>query len=312
MTKVYNPKPQDVPKAFDKIRRQGHLRTYSGKTPEDEPGLPSLIATHVQGIAQNDDYVFLSHNRLSLASTGMVAVISKAKDKVLYWFDTPDLRHRYPHPGGMQIIGDYLMVPVENGDHDKSWIHFYDLSAMTKTDAPQKIRYSLYRETGSGAAGITNYTVGKDEYYLLAAYDNGALYFYRSNGRTLSQDDIDFAPLFETRVDQDGYSSICLLTSKAGALYMIGFRTHAADSDPEDYMDLHEINIDKGKLSLVSSRHMVSEYGGIVGPDGVHFRWGAGLRIVTGDSDSDVALKAYATQRNFVFGTMCTNGFPPK
>lgn len=308
MAKVYNPKLKNVSAAFENIQRHGHLRTYSGTTPGDEPGLPSLMATHVQGIAQNDDYIFLSHNRLGLMPTGMVAVIAKDKDEVLYWFDTPEQQHNYPHPGGIQIIGDYLVVPVETSDHDRSWIHFYDLTTMTRTKKPRKLAYSLHRETGSGAVGITNFTSAGTEYYLLAAYDNGALYFYQSNGKKLSEDGIAFSPLFDTRVRQEGYSSVCLLTDKNNGLHMIGFRTDDSNTAPEDRMDLYTINIDKHSLSHeVASRHMVTEHGGIVGPDGVHFRWGAGLRIA-----SDDKLKAYATQRNFVFGTFCTNGFPPK
>lgn len=308
MAKVYNTKLQDVRVAFDNISRQGKLRDFSGEMADDD-GLYGEMGTHVQGIVHTEDYVFLSHNRLPLQYTGMIAVISKKKGEVVYWFDTPRHEDRYPHPGGMQLIGDYLMVPVENGDHNQSYVHFYDLSTMTNKVPPQKLAYSLRRHNGTGAAGITNYASGGIEYYLMAAYDNGKLHFYKSNGKTLADPDFALSSLFETKVAEGGYSSIALLTDKNNGLYMIGFWTEGAEgADPTDYMDYYTLNIDKKSISaVVQRRHMITRYGGIAGADGVHFRFGAGLRIL-----SDTTLKAFATQRNFVARTLSTNGFPPK
>lgn len=308
MANVYNTKLQNVRAAFNNISQKGKLRKFSGTTPKDDGGIAGTIGTHVQGIVHNQDYVFLSHNRLAVQSTGMIAVISKKKGEVQYWFDTPEEADHYPHPGGMQLIGDYLMVPVENGDHNQSDVHFYDLSNMTNKVPPQKLAYSLRRHNGTGAAGITNYTSGGIEYYLMAAYDNGKLHFYKSNGLTLADPGFALSSLFETKVAEGGYSTICLLTDKNNGLYMIGFWTESPELDPVDYMDYYTLNIDKKSISgVVERRHMITEHGGVVGPDGVHFRFGAGLRIM-----SDTSLKAFATQRNFVVGSMATNGFVPK
>lgn len=308
MGKVYNPKLQDVPAAFDSITRQGKLRTLHGVLPGDDNDVVDLIGTHVQGIAHTQDDIFLSYNRVPTAPTGLLAVVSKKTGWVVHWIYTPQESAGYQHPGGMQIIGDYLMVPIENWQHNQSYIHFYDLSSMTDKVPPQPLAYSLRRHNGSGAAGITNYTSGGTEYYLMVAYDNGKLYFYRSNGLTLADEAFALSLLFTTEVSQGGYSSLCLVTDKNNGVYMIGFWTEAADSAPVDYMDLYSVDIGNQRVSdVLKSRHMITQYGDIVGPAGVHFRFGAGLRIL-----SDTALKAYATQRNFVSGALASNGFAPK
>ena len=304
MAKVYNTKLKNVRTAFDNISRQGKLRKFSCIP---DPRIDDVF-THIQGIVHTEDYVFLSHNLFGILFTGIIGVISKKKGELLYWFNTPREDDSYSHPGGMQTNGDYPMVPVENSDHDQSYIHFYDLPTMTNKVPPQKLAYSLKRDGGSGAAGITNYTSSGTEYYLMAAYDNGKLHFYKSNGKTLAEDDFAFTSLFETKVAQGGYSSIALLTDKNNGLYMIGFWTETPELNPIDYMDFYTLNIDKKSISdVVKSRHMITEYGGIVGPAGVHFRFGAGLRIM-----SETALRAFATQRNIVAYSVSTNGFPPK
>jgi hypothetical protein len=304
MSKLYNTKLKNVQAAFDNVSRHGKLRKFLCIP---DPRIDDVF-THIQGIVHTEDYVFLSHNLFGILFTGIIGVISKKKGELLYWFNTPLEDGSYSHPGGMQTIGDYLMVPVENSSHDQSYIHFYDLSTMTNKVPPQKLAYSLKREAGTGAAGITNYTSGGTEYYLLAAYDNGNLHFYKSNGKTIAEDDFAFTSLFEAKVAQDGYSSIALLTDINNGLHMIGFRTHSPELDPVDYMDLYALNIDKKTIyEDGKSRHMITEYGGIVGPAGVHFRFGAGLRIM-----SDSALRVFATQRNIVAYSVSTNGFPPK
>lgn len=308
MTNVYNPKIRDVRSAFENIARNGKRKTYRGKEPSDGEEIADLVGTHVQGVAHYGKYAFLSHNRLFSRPNGWIGVFSKKTDKMVYWIDTPVEEHHYPHPGGMQVIGDYLMVPVENGDHDKSFLYFYDLSQMTDTQKPRRLAYSLRQHHGAGAAGITNYTQDGIEYYLVAAYDNGALYFYRSNGKTLADPEFSLTFYYSVSVAQGGYSSTCLLTDRSNKIYLVGFWTERPDVAPVDYMDLYSIDLFSGTISDVQlSRHMVTEYGGTVGIDGVHFRFGAGLSIL-----SDTALKALAAQRNFEFGHVVVNTFPPK
>jgi len=86
---------------------------------------------------------------------------------------------------------------------------------------------------------------------------------------------------------------------------MVGFRTHDPGIGNEDYVDLYQIDVQKRIVSqVIARRHMYSKHGGIIGIDGVHFRWGAGLQIV-----SDTSLNFFATQRNFVGNNFYTNTF---
>ena len=177
-----NIKLLDVPATFSNLPEQGGLRHFNG-----EPWVPNMAESHVQGIARYGNYILLSHNNKGY-SKGFICVLNVTSKRMVYTFDTPD--EHFNHPGGMQVIGDYMVVPVENSHHSQSYIHFYDLSAMTDAVRPTLLKYSIHRgSSGAGAVGITNSTANSTEYYLLATYNNGHMDFYRSNGHPLSSPD---------------------------------------------------------------------------------------------------------------------------
>ncbi|WP_310409965.1 hypothetical protein, partial [Chamaesiphon sp. OTE_8_metabat_110] len=268
-----------------------------------EPWIPNMVESHVQGVARYGNYLLLSHNNKGY-SHGFIIVLNVESMKMVHKICTPD--EHYNHPGGMQVIGDYLMVPVENSSYSQSLIHFYDLSMMTDSEPPKNETFGITREfDGAGAAGITNYTDSETEYYLLAAYNNGAIDFYKSNGNPISNDPGFQEILFSATISCETYDSICLLTDVNQQIYMIGFRTYNLGGSNEDYADLYEIDLQKKCVSqVIPSRHFYTEHGGFIGLAGVHFRWGAGLKIV-----NDSSLNFLATQRNFVGDLFYTNTF---
>jgi hypothetical protein len=294
-----NTKLQDVVVAFDNTNTDGTLHQFDG-----EPWVATMAESHVQGLARYGNYILLSHNNKGY-SLGFICALNVTSKKLAYTFDTPDAH--YNHPGGMQVIGDFLVVGVESSDYSKSYLHFYDLSSMTDTVHPAFVPFNMARNAGAGAVGITSYTDNQVEYYLLAVYDNGHMDFYKSNGNPISNP--DFKDIwFSTTVATTDYSSINLLTDVNQDIWMVGFRTRDLATSKDDYVDLYRIDPQTRQVSSrTTRRHMVTKYGGIEGMDGVHFRWGAGLQIISDDS-----LTFFATQRNFVGNNFYTNTFDVK
>jgi hypothetical protein len=293
-----NVKLQNVKTAYNNVSETGTLFEFNG-----EPWIPNMVESHVQGVARYGNYLLLSHNNKGY-SHGFIIVLNVESMKMVHKICTPD--EHYNHPGGMQVIGDYLMVPVENSSYSQSLIHFYDLSMMTDSEPPKNETFGITREfDGAGAAGITNYTDSETEYYLLAAYNNGAIDFYKSNGNPISKNPGFQEILFSAKLSGEVYDSICLITDVNQQIHMVGFRVHNLGGSNQDYADLYEIDLPGQCVSeVISSRHFHSKHGGVVGLAGVHFRWGSGLQIV-----SDSSLDFFATQRNFVGGLFYTNTF---
>ncbi len=296
-----NPKITNVQQVFDNVPQQGKLHTFSN------PLNYVPFGPHVQGIARYGNYFVVCHNLIALYDKGFYAVINAQETKVtqMFWSPDPD----YPHPGGMQVIGDYLVAPVEGSEHEKSRVHFYDLSTMTDTNPPTLLSTYVDRPAvagqsrGAGAAGMTSYTVGDTENYLLAVYDNGAIDFYQWQGGPVPSTNSP-SVLFSVKLKATDYSAVCLLTNTSQKVFLVGFHTKnlwGTDHADEDWAALHVVDLDTKTVEApVSKRHMVTTHGSTIGPLGVHFRYGAGLAIIPGSGGANPSLKFYATARNFV------------
>jgi hypothetical protein len=104
-----NVKLQNVEAAYKNVAESGTLFEFNG-----EPLIPNMVESHVQGVARYGNYLLLSHNNKGY-SQGFIIVLNMKSMKMVHKIDTPD--EHYNHPGGMQVIGDYLMVPVENSTY---------------------------------------------------------------------------------------------------------------------------------------------------------------------------------------------------
>jgi hypothetical protein len=298
MSTPYNPKVPDVPSAFGAVSKNGVRHSYSG-----EPWVANMAESHVQGVAPYSNYFVLTHNNKGY-SKGLMLVINRTSQKLVQEFDTPE--EHYNHPGGCQRIGSYLAVALENSEATDSYIHFYDLSVMSDSKRPMLLSYRIHRPgRGAGGVGITNFTdAAGAERYVLAVVDKGTLELYQSNPRTLGDPAIDFTLVGRTEKADGGYSEVCLVTDVNQQLYMVGFATHDLGGSNEDYADLYSVAPDLTTVTKLKARHMYTEHGVLVGMDGVHFRWGAGLQV-----RNDLSLEFFATQRNFVGGKFYSNTF---
>jgi hypothetical protein len=289
----YNPMIINVPHAFKQVGKDGSLHQFQG-----EPWVPDMLGSHVQGIARHGDYYYLTHNNKGY-SKGFLLVMDS--ERMIAELDTPT--EHYNHPGGIQIIGDFLTMSLENSDASSSFVRFYSLQDPKR---PELLSTMIVRQNkGCGAVGITSYTRGGAGYYLVAAYDNGKTDFYESNGKRLGDPELAFHEVGSDSLKNTGFSELCLVTQADGQIYGVGFWVQG-DASYEDHCTLLSYDPSTRTMAFVDDRHMYTKMGGVVGIAGVHFRWGAGLALT-----SNTAMDFYATQRNFVGGLFYTNKFKP-
>lgn len=288
-----NLKIKDMLKAYNNIKEQGVAIELLGND------WSVAIESHIQGVAIYRGYLIITHSGGQLDSCsadrfdthkGFICIynLDTQEKNMLYHFNTPE--EGYDHPGGIQIIGDVLVVPLE-GESD-SIIRFYDLSVMTYATPPSLMDYKLKVAGKVGGVGITSYSRGEFEVYLLATYadnnGNPRIDFYDSI--TLS----DFSLVESYSCPKSGYQEICLLTDTNQVVYMIGFRGDGRGLSYIDYVDLYEIDpIKMNIIQIDQDRHMITD--SVSGNwYGVHFRWGAGLKI-----QHDTRFDLLATERDF-------------
>src|SRR3990172_213198 len=200
----------DVEDACDRPPRRGEwLGFYMGDAPDTYPP-PSK--EHVQGIARSPRtgippvfYVTRSGNKDDSDFYGSLMVVQldsrdqegerlrsnrldkddetpdteppSTDDKVIRNISFPD----YQHPGGIQMVGDILAVPLEDpkdASDPMGKVIFYDASAPTN---PQRLDYELTSDSHNfGVIGMTKLSDGR--FFLIATWgNNDTVEFYRSN-----------------------------------------------------------------------------------------------------------------------------------
>jgi hypothetical protein len=310
MTTDRNKKIDNVEKQFDSISITGSKLNLKASGPN-----VNLAESHVQGVAIYMNYYIASHNDKGY-SKGIYMILD---GKNSYQLETYD--EHFNHPGGIQIIGDYLIAAVENSDHDAAHIRLYDMSKMCLNTDPKiypeiEKEFDLYTPSrGAGAVGITSYERENKEYFLLCTFDSAHLYFYHQeipSGKTLPQIKFTHSPVVQKvpNYSQSSYTSLTLLTDISGIVYLIGLRVEGEESSYKDIADLYRLDTEKlskgesNVAKLIRSRQLKTVHGSIIGIDGIHFRWGSGVKICSSHN-----LKLLATQRNFTGGELDINIF---
>lgn len=163
----------------------------------------------------------------------------------------PPLRH----PGGAQLVGDYLVIGVEdNQARLRSQVQFWDVSQPTFP--VQRTPLTIIRESGTpedktaGAVGI----VKRDADHLLVVANWGCrvLDFYLSNGFPLGDDLCRFelsvrwspgaADKQDWKPDQEwgNYQNTTLVADRAGRVFLFAGEN---DVNDQDFIDLYLIDL---------------------------------------------------------------------
>lgn len=294
----WNPRVVDVRRAFEAVRAEGERSQYYGSFI-----IGNAVKDHIQGMSAYGDYFVVVKNESS-GGRGTIVVLERSSRRIVQKFATPT--DGYPHPDGGQVVGAYLAQAVENGH--AGFVCFYYLGRMTATTPPALMPCRIERQRGAGAAGITDVGEGAGRRHLVAVYDAADVSFYLSNGKLLNDPACAFEhaftqalPAFPGDEKSKGADNVCLVTDVAGRPFLVGFTSvpGAFDRPVADWASLYAVDVANKRVEPLVQRHMVTS-SGIHFPvlDGVAFRWGAGLRVV-----SPAELEFFCTSRNFTFVT---------
>lgn len=171
----------------------------------------------------------------------------------------PPLRHA----GGMQRMGDYLVIGVEdNQDKLRSEIQFWDISVpfapRLRTPLTIKRQSDIPKAKTAGAVGIVKQR--HCHVLVVANWDARDLDIYQSNGRPLADDACRFSLIRRWshalahrqawQPDQawESYQAINLVSDLAANVYLLGFTT---DRVGKDIIDLFSIDLTRDSADIV-------------------------------------------------------------
>jgi len=255
------------------------------------------IKEHLQGIAIRKDGRGRPHAYLTTNAEGGKIVIARnepdGKNYIVeeepVGFDKKNI-----HPGGIQIIGHYLVIPIFNKEY--SGIEIRDLNdglSVIKEFRMDRRAYSV---------GIATTSDNKGEFYVMAVVTHSEarrVDIYRTpSNLKLSHPSCFFelkciyrpGPIVkDLKKNWNNYSNgISLLSDKKNNLYFLGFYKTSLVGG-KDYADLYHLDLKQPEDKLfkrLSRFHAKCN-------DGPAFRWGASASVLGDDT-----LEIYACEKN--------------
>lgn len=295
-TKIAN-----VKETFQALPIYGNLSALNGFPGNYEP-----VVNHVQGYGQyftpdNEQYSILTHS----ASTAPYAHIVAAERSGGKLTGYKTYLKNWRHPGGIQTIGNYLIVP--NEQTDQAHVALYDLRSLPVQELRRVESFDLPVSHKAGSVGITSYTdTDQTEYYIMIAAHldgiNSVYHVYRADAANgLENAAFSEVGIFPMEKDFQGFGLIT--EAETNDIYMIGLWAPNEGATFADYAYLYKIDMQTWTPGEELHRiHMISSGGG-VGMLGVHFRYGAGVTAAP-----DGRLLISATERNTILGgSLATN-----
>ncbi|MDR2965961.1 MAG: hypothetical protein LBU88_09315 [Treponema sp.] len=326
--------PQDV---FKKIRHSSFERILPFRKSDTVPHMPypgsgilSVPARHIQGLIYYDRHDMYIYSHCFDDDAGYLFFATETDGLV----GQIKIINGHKHPGGMQILGDYLFIAIEQPN--KRYVLVYDLMTFTGNKSnPQSAniaapRYALYNiSSGSNnpasAVGVTNLPGNLDYFgsgsgnatdnkWVIGVYDYSAssVYLYYTATTSGDLDSIvsdgrynftDYGPKVDMNIKHQ-YDSIALFTDTEGHIWMIGFRGEGS-TQFDSYADLYKLTLEADNYRIVSQNPVDStESKKIYTKGGLYhnsFRWGTSFQIKSSDSVlitvSERNLRKYSNSR---------------
>jgi len=282
----WNVRLANVELAFHAVPDTGALVKYSAPS-----GFHFWPDHHFQGMSRYRDFDIFTHDG---NTQGWLALASRRKQSLFAdLINVPNAGGRN-HPGGCQVIGDYLALGLEHYDGKSSngIVLFYWLGCMTGKDAPLLLLPRISCAGGAGAVAITDIGSDADRRYLVAVYDDGAVQLYLSNGFMLDNTQCAFESLLSVpqRLDPWGADNIALVTDKNNVPYLIALTGN--DPGTENMAILYSIDLANKRLVLVGKPRQMHTTGSLASTG---FRYGAGVKAI-----DENTLQLFCCERNVV------------
>jgi hypothetical protein len=187
-------------------------------------------------------------------------------------------------------------------------VHLYDISGDLKNNDPKYIMRIVNRPNQDCVgAGVADFELEGTQHWAVATLAKKTVDMYFSSGGPLGDSSCQFDWSFSQDLNIDGdVQSINLVTDISNVIYLVAFAVNK--SVTYDHVVLFKVDLGSKSFEQKQDLHIKTKHGGIVGVDGVHLRWGAGLAL-RGESGTMAFL---ATQRNFVDRECAMNHFEKK
>lgn len=277
-----NPTLDDVVRSFLGLSVNGSLIEVTGG-----PSVGTFSSSHLQGIAFYQGLYLISQNAHG-GTRGVLYVFSAATDALVATLPlAPGPTDAYNHPGGIQVIGDYLAVPLQTQDYSASVVQLYDVSGLTGSEPSIELASPdlIPGSNGIGVGGIGLGLVG--DRYLAAALDNTEVTLFQSASDDLLSttfDELYTAPL-------ERYSAqTSILVQTDGTPYVLSFESVSEGPTFRDYGTVYVVDLAARTMPSRAETHFTTHAPAPLA-FGVHFRYGAGA-VVSGPD----ALELLATQ----------------
>lgn len=190
-------------------------------------------------------------------------------------------KNPYRHAGGIQIVGDYLVVGIEdNQKQNVSQVLIFDIKEPDKPIGEPILtiqREGKKKLATAGAVAMTK--VGREYLLIVGSWDSDTLDFYRSNGKNLGELNTDGKSLCELNYcfmwNKDysnrnswcdnkwgNYQNINLINDLNDNIFLIGY--YFDEENGFDYTDLFSLHLDKPIPEMIkkeSSKRMVCKNG---------------------------------------------------
>lgn len=275
---------------------------------EGFPGSYDPTVNHIQGYARypgadNVQYAILTHSVGTADYAHIVAGPESGDEKWGFKTYLKDWRH----PGGVQVIGDYMFVPTEQDT--SAHIALYDLRTLQVNELRRVETFDLAVDHKAGALAVTSYTdeSGAEYYVLIVAHldgENTVYYVYRADAAEgIEAAEFEAVGSFPLNKDFQGFG---LVTEEStNDIYMVGLWSPTEGATFADYAYLYQLNTDSWTVGEALDQCHLTSVGGIPGMWGVHFRYGASV-----DVSQQGVMTLSATERNSVLGSsLVTNNW---
>ena len=215
----YSPKVDNILQKLKELPTEGTLLTSKNYS-----GFYDPTVNHIQGHS-----VYTNHNGIifdiythSVKSADYAHIfVSNRTTGQTIGFNTFGLNQR--HPGGINIIGDYLVVPTE--DNNKSTIAMYDLRSLDVGELRRVEDFQLNLSHKAGSLALIDYHQdGKDYYLMMVAHldgKNSVYHVYRAE----KQNNIEtakFEKVSELPFSKDFHGNGLVKNRNKQNIYIIG------------------------------------------------------------------------------------------
>lgn len=265
------------------------------------PGSYDPTVNHIQGYTpyvnqDGDEYSILTHSVSTASYAHIVAGLKNGDSKT--GFKT--YLEGWRHPGGVQVIGDYLFVPTEQDT--SAHVNLYDLRSLSVGELRRVESFDISVEHKAGALAVTQYedANGTAYFVLIIAHldgENSVYHIYRAEA-TNGIESAEFVEIGNFTFDKDFQGFGLVTEAETNKIYMIGLWSPSEGATFADYAYLYQLDTASWSLSEELQQIHLTSIGGGIGVLGVHFRYGASVLV-----KDDGSLVLSATERNSVLGS---------